>query len=140
MIVEFPRTAGYWRRQKSRQPRQSKNGSPEQRAAMKPAADPERPRQQRRSQNGTPEQRAAKKLLAPVVELAPRRAKKAVKVAHMTHAEFAATVSRFDPDQLREVNRVVREMQRGERPCCQSELSAAVKVIEQADNERPPAA
>jgi hypothetical protein len=65
------------RRLAASKPRNSKNGTPEERAAKAgPVVD--RVRIPRRSKNGTPEERAAKKASAPIVEIAPQRADRIV--------------------------------------------------------------
>lgn len=58
-IVQFP-DRGFHRRALARRPRNSKNGSPEQRAASAAPAAIEPPRKRRNSKNGSPEARAAK--------------------------------------------------------------------------------
>ena len=73
MIVEFPDLA-FRRREASRQPRRSKNGTPEERTAQAGPPRADRVRKQRRSKNGTPEERAAKlqATSAKIIPLEPR--------------------------------------------------------------------
>jgi hypothetical protein len=84
-VVEFPMTRGAANRAARKaarsaaasKPRNSKNGTPEERAAKAgPAVD--RVIIPRRSKNRTPEARAAKKTSAAIVEIAPRRADRIV--------------------------------------------------------------
>jgi hypothetical protein len=79
-VFEFPKAKAYnreARRLAASKPLNSKNGTPEERAAT---AGPvvERVRIPRRSKNGTPEARAAKKASAAILEIAPRRADRIV--------------------------------------------------------------
>jgi hypothetical protein len=113
-IVKFPGRIS--RRIACRQPRWSKNGTPEERVA-KAAAVVDRPVKPRRSKNGTPEERAAKRAAAlpnggtpaPVVDVMPRQKPADAKVHRavasgprhpFTAEEFRSFAEQMSPRQL----------------------------------------
>ena len=98
-IVEFPTAKAAARRAVKRaaasKPRNSKNGTPEERATKANGPVRKVPFKPRRSKNGTPQERAAKKASATVVDVTSRRerraaATRATRGEPMTKEEFAA--------------------------------------------------
>jgi hypothetical protein len=75
--------------------RNSKNGTPEERAALAVARAADRPRKQRRSKNGSPEQRAAKMKSADVVHLGQRRDQNQIPPPPLRTEEFERRASRL---------------------------------------------
>jgi hypothetical protein len=125
-IVEFPKSLAAANRVERRaarsaaasKPRNSKNGTPEERAAKAgPVVD--RVRIPRRSKNGTPEERAAKKPSAAIVEIAPRRADRIV----------ASVVKLLRKDEGVAQSGVPRETLAARREA----MSALVEQMEQSD-------
>jgi hypothetical protein len=123
-VVEFPKPQGYSRearRLAASKPRNSKNGTPEERAA-KAGPVVERVVIPRRSKNGTPEQRAAKKASAAILEIAPRRADRIV----------ASVVKLVRKDEGAAKSRAPRETM-AERREAMSVLATALGLEDQSD-------